>query len=204
MAFGNASAERAAIELTYEDTATVSRTTSQKGKNNISVSSPSVIYDGIICALSYTGSDNSRQTDAQNNVDYDAVIFASPDLLVLPGDTIVVKRFGRDDPSSGRNLTFEVIGRPSVYATHQEIKVKDGDKMGTAATRAKNKWQKQNVDRVNLTMPKGKKEQIQAHAQVCGESVNGFINRAISEAMERDNAAPGPAEGLADTEGGDA
>ena len=90
MAFGNASAERAAIELTYEDTAAVSRTTSQRGKNNISVSSPSVIYDGIICALSYTGSDNSRQTDAQNNVDYDAVIFASPDLLVLPGDTIVV------------------------------------------------------------------------------------------------------------------
>lgn len=32
MAFGNASAERAAIELTYEDTATVSRTTSQRGK----------------------------------------------------------------------------------------------------------------------------------------------------------------------------
>ena len=63
MAFGNASAERAAIELTYEDTATVSRTTSQRGKNNISTSSPSVIYDGIICALSYTGSDNSRQTD---------------------------------------------------------------------------------------------------------------------------------------------
>ena len=57
MAFGNASAERAAIELTYEDTATVSRTTSQRGKNNISASSPSVIYDGIICALSYTGSD---------------------------------------------------------------------------------------------------------------------------------------------------
>ena len=38
MAFGNASAERAAIELTYEDTATVSRTTSQRGKNNISTS----------------------------------------------------------------------------------------------------------------------------------------------------------------------
>jgi hypothetical protein len=90
------------------------------------------------------------------------------------------------------------------YFLDSIIKVKDGDKMGTAATRAKNKWQKQNVDRVNLTMPKGKKEQIQAHAQVCGESVNGFINRAISEAMERDNAAPGPAEGLADTEGGDA
>ena len=89
MVFGNASAERAAIELTYEDTATVSRTTSQRGKNNISTSSPSVIYDGIICALSYTGSDNSRQTDAQNNVDYDAVIFRPNRFttIVSPGRT---------------------------------------------------------------------------------------------------------------------
>lgn len=59
--------------------------------------------------------------------------------------------------------------------------------MGTAATRAKNKWQKENIDRVNLTMPKGRKEAVQAHAESCGESVNGFINRAITEAMDRDN-----------------
>ena len=32
---------------------------------------------------------------------------------------------------------------------------------------------------------------IQAHAAAQGESVNGFINRAIQEAMERDNAACG-------------
>lgn len=41
-------------------------------------------------------------------------------------------------------------------------------------------------DRVNLTMPKGQKAVVQAHAEARGESVNGFINRAISEAMERD------------------
>lgn len=127
MAFGNASAERAAIEMTYEDTATVSRTTSQRGKNGLSQSVPSVIYDVITCALSYSGSDSSGQTDAQNNVDYDAVIFAGPDFLIQPGDKIVVKRFGRDNPSSGQVLNFEVVGRPSVYATHQEIRVKDGD-----------------------------------------------------------------------------
>ena len=125
--FGNPAAERAAIEMTYEDTATISRTEPATGANHITRAVPAVKYSEIICALSYSGSDKSQQTDAQNNVDYDAVIFASPDLLVLPGDTIVVKRFGRDDPSSGRNLTFEAIGRPSVYATHQEIKVKDGD-----------------------------------------------------------------------------
>lgn len=127
MSFGNASAERAAIEMTYEDTATVSRTTPQRGQNAISASDPSVIYSCIICALSYTGSDSSGQTDAQNNVDYDAVIFAGPDLSILPGDKIVLKRFGRDDPSSQKDLNFAVVGRPAVYATHQEIKVKDGD-----------------------------------------------------------------------------
>ncbi len=50
----------------------------------------------------------------------------------------------------------------------------------------KNQWQKENVDRVNLTMPKGKKDIIRAHAEAQGESVNAFINRAIDEAMDRD------------------
>lgn len=57
----------------------------------------------------------------------------------------------------------------------------------------KAKWQNDYIartyDRVNLTMPKGRKEIVQAHAEARGESVNGFINRAISEAIERDNAA---------------
>ena len=58
----------------------------------------------------------------------------------------------------------------------------------------KNQWQKDNVDRVNLTMPKGKKDIIRAHAETQGESTTGFINRAIDETMERDNGASGAAE----------
>ena len=58
----------------------------------------------------------------------------------------------------------------------------------------KNQWQKDNVDRVNLTMPKGKKDIIRAHAETLGESTTGFINRAIDETMERDNAASGASE----------
>ena len=53
-------------------------------------------------------------------------------------------------------------------------------------TEYKNTWQRENMDRVNLTMPKGQKEIIKSHANSQGESVNGFINRAIDEAMERD------------------
>lgn len=56
-----------------------------------------------------------------------------------------------------------------------------------ASQRAVNKYMKENYDRVNLTMPKGKKDSVQAHAEARGESVNAFINRAIDEAMERDS-----------------
>lgn len=38
-------------------------------------------------------------------------------------------------------------------------------------------------DKVLVRMPKGRKEEIQAFAAQTGESVNGFINRIIGEAM---------------------
>lgn len=53
----------------------------------------------------------------------------------------------------------------------------------------RNAWIADKLDRVNLTMPKGQKETVKAHAETRGESVNAFINRAITETMERDKAA---------------
>ena len=55
-------------------------------------------------------------------------------------------------------------------------------------TQKKNEWIADKLDRINLTMPKGKKEIVKAHAESHGESVNGFINRAIDETRERDQA----------------
>lgn len=55
-----------------------------------------------------------------------------------------------------------------------------------ANQRAVNKYVKNNYDRINVTMPKGRKDEIKAHAEGRGESVNAFINRAIDETMERD------------------
>ena len=52
-----------------------------------------------------------------------------------------------------------------------------------AQQNATNKWIAKVYDRINLTVPKGRKEGIQAFATQTGESVNGFINRAIGEAM---------------------
>lgn len=40
-------------------------------------------------------------------------------------------------------------------------------------------------DRINLTLPKGRKAEIKAHAESIGQSVNSFINHAINEAMKK-------------------
>lgn len=63
-----------------------------------------------------------------------------------------------------------------------------------AQQKAVNKYMAANYDRINLTVPKGRKEEIQAFAAQTGESVNGFINRAIGEAMGKSsqNAAGAP------------
>ena len=56
-----------------------------------------------------------------------------------------------------------------------------------AQQKAVNKYVKENYDRINVTMPKGKKEDIQAHAPQHGLSVTAFINAAIDEKIARDN-----------------
>lgn len=55
-----------------------------------------------------------------------------------------------------------------------------------AQQKAVNKYMAANYDRINLTVEKGKKDIIKEHAESKGESVNGFINRAINETMERE------------------
>ena len=41
-------------------------------------------------------------------------------------------------------------------------------------------------DEIKIRVPKGHKDKIKAHAESKGESLNGFVNRAIDETVERD------------------
>jgi len=59
-----------------------------------------------------------------------------------------------------------------------------------ANQRAVNKYVKNNYDRINVTMPKGKKDIIQARAEAQGQSVNGFINAAIDAQMGKPSTNP--------------
>lgn len=57
-----------------------------------------------------------------------------------------------------------------------------------AQQRASIKYAKEKLKRIPLDVQKSRYEEIKAHSESRGESVNGFIKRAIAETMERDNA----------------
>ena len=64
-------------------------------------------------------------------------------------------------------------------------------------TEAQKRAQKKYIEkfaRVEIRMTPERRSAVQAHAEGRGESTTAFINRAIDEAMERDNAASGAAE----------
>ena len=58
-----------------------------------------------------------------------------------------------------------------------------------AQQKAVQKYVQEKYDRIVLTMQKGNRDKIKAHADSVGESVNGFINRAIAETIQRDAVA---------------
>ena len=63
-----------------------------------------------------------------------------------------------------------------------------------ARHKANEKWNAKAYDEIKVRVPKGAKEKIQAFAQKNGETVNGFINRLISEAMGVDKTTDEPAD----------
>ena len=50
------------------------------------------------------------------------------------------------------------------------------------------RWDAANLDRLSIALPKGQRDTIKAAADAAGESVNGYIKRAIDERMARDVA----------------
>lgn len=53
-------------------------------------------------------------------------------------------------------------------------------------TQASAKYNAKTYEEIKVRVKKGEKEIIKKHAESKNESLNGFINRAIDEAMERD------------------
>ncbi len=61
------------------------------------------------------------------------------------------------------------------------------EKRVSAAQRKATDKYLEKFDEIRIRIPKGQKDTVKAHAEARGESVNGFIGRAISETIQRDN-----------------
>ncbi len=55
-------------------------------------------------------------------------------------------------------------------------------------------YAKTKLKRIPLDVQKEKYEEIKAAATAAGESVNGYIKKAVDQRMERDNAVTDPAD----------
>ena len=61
--------------------------------------------------------------------------------------------------------------------------------MGKTSSKVKDRYNAKAYDELKIRVPKGEKDKIKAHADTQGESLNGFVKRAIDETMRRDNEA---------------
>ena len=64
----------------------------------------------------------------------------------------------------------------------------DESKVSKAQQKAVAKYMKNNYGEIKVRVEKGKREIIKAAAEQAGESLNGYIKKAVDQRMERDNA----------------
>ena len=57
--------------------------------------------------------------------------------------------------------------------------------MGRTSSAVKDRYNAKAYDEMKVRVVKGNKERIQAHAEAQGESLNAFINRAITETINK-------------------
>ena len=63
--------------------------------------------------------------------------------------------------------------------------------VSNAQKKATQKWESKAYDKVTYRLPKGMKNEIDKHIANSNESANGFVRRAIDEALERDKCTGG-------------
>lgn len=56
---------------------------------------------------------------------------------------------------------------------------------------ANRKYNEKAYDRIALTVRKGERDRLKTHAEQQGETLNGFINRAIGKTIKRDTKTTG-------------
>ncbi len=57
---------------------------------------------------------------------------------------------------------------------------------GKTSNESKAKYNAKTYDRINIAVPKGRKDEIQSVAEHYGLSINAYLNRIIDKALEQE------------------
>ena len=72
--------------------------------------------------------------------------------------------------------------------------------MGKTSWQVKNRYNEKAYDKIYITVPKGNKDRIKAHAEKNGESINGYINRLIDSDLKNYTSPCSNSKGRTDRE----
>ena len=106
---GNPELERALLEQTYDGVMTVTGTS----KETV-VTPDAVLHENIPCALSFSGTPDSKTDANSSQISYQATIYCAPDLAVPAGCRIAVQQYGA-------TYRLKYSGESAVYPTHQQL-----------------------------------------------------------------------------------
>ena len=111
---GNPELERALLEQTYDGMMTVTGTSKQDVGCETGGTRGAVLHENILCALSFSGTPDSRTNANSSQISYQATIYCAPELTIPAGCRIVVQQYG---------VTYRLkySGESAVYPTHQQL-----------------------------------------------------------------------------------
>ncbi|MEA5008234.1 ABC transporter ATP-binding protein [Clostridium tyrobutyricum] len=102
------------LALTYFDKATISGQVPYTKPNGATAFKSGIKVENISCAISKKDVANPNQTDTTNNIQYNSVLFCTPDTPIVSGDDVEVTF------ENGINRKYEA-GEPFYYASHLEV-----------------------------------------------------------------------------------
>lgn len=111
---GNPEIERKLLESTYDGTMTVLGTRKETVNGETVVTPDAVLHENIPCALSFSGTPDSKTDANSGQISYQATIYCAPELNIPAGSRILVRQYGAE-------YRLKYSGESAVYPTHRQL-----------------------------------------------------------------------------------
>lgn len=115
--------QRTVLERLYEDRADILQPITVR-QGAVTQTKWAAAEENVPCSLSRIGNTSSRvgnksgRRDVVQEILWDAVLFLAPEAALRPGGRVRVRQLGK-------TMEFEVVGRPAMYETHQEVLLRE-------------------------------------------------------------------------------